>query len=91
MLVAAARYSWKLIRRSRQTDYFPVALLFGLPAIYEPFQYVLVFGGFDSGFPNTLFLCGMLKLISKALDEIGQVRDARLVKVASLEEARSTN
>jgi hypothetical protein len=90
LLVSAAVYSWKIIRRSKQTDYFPVALLFGIPAIYEPFQYVLVFGGFDSGFPNTLFVCGMLKVISKALDETAQVQEAKLVNALSVEEARST-
>ena len=66
LLVVAATYAWKLIRRSQGTDYFPLALFVGIPAIYEPFQYTLIFGGFDSGFPTTLFLCGMLKLISKS-------------------------
>jgi len=66
LLVAAAIYSWKLIRRTQDTDYFPLALFVGLTAIYEPIQYTLIFGGFDSGFPTTLFVCGMLKLISKS-------------------------
>jgi hypothetical protein len=88
LLVAAAAYSWKIIQRSKRTEYFPVALLVGIPAIYEPIQYVLVFGGFDSGFPNTLFVCGMLKVISEALDETGQAREAELVSAVSLEEAR---
>lgn len=66
LLVVAAIYAWKLIRRCEGTDYFPLALFVGIPAIYEPFQYNLIFGGFDSGFPTTLFVCGMLKLISKS-------------------------
>ncbi|MBV8533848.1 MAG: hypothetical protein JO207_08600 [Verrucomicrobia bacterium] len=65
LLVVAAIYAWKLIRRCQGTDYFPIALFVGIPAIYEPLQYTLIFGGFDSGFPTTLFVCGMLKLISK--------------------------
>jgi hypothetical protein len=65
LLVGAAIYAWKLIRRCQGTDYFPLALFVGIPAIYEPLQYSLIFGGFDSGFPTTLFVCGMLKLISK--------------------------
>jgi len=68
LLVTAAVYAWKLIRRSQRTDYFPLALFVGIPAVYEPLQYTLVFGGFDSGFPTTLFVCGMLKLISKGCD-----------------------
>ncbi|MBV9674425.1 MAG: O-antigen ligase family protein [Verrucomicrobia bacterium] len=66
LLVTSACYAWKLIRRCSNSDFFPVALMVGIPVIYEPIQYVLVFGQFDSGFPNTLFLCGMLKLISKS-------------------------
>ena len=68
LLVTAAVYAWKLIRRSHRTDYFPLALFVGIPAVYEPLQYTLVFGAFDSGFPTTLFVCGMLKLISKGCD-----------------------
>jgi len=68
LLVVAAIYAWKLIRRCQGTDYFPLALFVGIPAIYEPLQYTLIFGGFDSGFPTTLFVCGMLKLISKGSD-----------------------
>ncbi|MBV8226850.1 MAG: hypothetical protein JO232_16850 [Verrucomicrobia bacterium] len=68
LLVGAAIYAWKLIRRCQGTDYFPLALFVGIPAIYEPLQYTLIFGGFDSGFPTTLFVCGMLKLISKGCD-----------------------
>ena len=67
LLIATAGYSWNIIRRSQGTDYFPLALLVGIPAIYEPFNYVFIFGEFDTGFPNTLFLCGMLKLLSNSL------------------------
>jgi hypothetical protein len=69
LLVAAARYAWRLILISRGTDFFPLALFVGIPAIYEPFDYIFIFGGFDSGFPNTLFLCGMLKLLSKGVED----------------------
>jgi hypothetical protein len=68
-LVAAARYAWRLIVISRGTDFFPLALFVGIPAIYEPFDYIFIFGGFDSGFPNTLFVCGMLKLLSKGFED----------------------
>jgi hypothetical protein len=71
LLIATAVYGWKIIRRSQRTDYFPLALIVGIPAIYEPWNYVFIFGGFDSGFPNTLFLCGMLKLLSNASNEHG--------------------
>jgi hypothetical protein len=69
LLVAAARYAWRLIVISRGTVFFPLALFVGIPAIYEPFDYIFIFGGFDSGFPNTLFVCGMLKLLSKGIED----------------------
>jgi hypothetical protein len=69
LLIASAWYSWNILRRSQGTRYFPLGLFVSIPAIYEPFNYVFIFGGFDSGFPNTLFLCGMLKLLSNAINE----------------------
>jgi len=68
LLVVAANYAWRLIVISRETVFFPLALFVGIPAIYEPVQYIFIFGGFDSGFPNTLFVCGMLKLLSKGVE-----------------------
>jgi hypothetical protein len=69
LLVAAASYAWGLIVVTRGTNFFPLALFIGIPTIYEPLQYILIFGGFDSGFPNTLFLCGMLKMLSKGVKD----------------------
>jgi O-Antigen ligase len=68
LLVVAARYAWRLIVATRGTDFFPLALFIGIPAIYEPLQYIFIFGGFDSGFPNTLFVCGMLKLLAHGVE-----------------------
>jgi hypothetical protein len=81
LLIAGAVYAWKLIRRSQGSDFFPLALFVGIPAIYEPLQYTLVFGAFDSGFPTTLFICGMLKLVSKGCDE-----HSRRLQSASIEQ-----
>jgi hypothetical protein len=69
LLAVTANYAWRLIVVSRGTDFFPLALFVGIPAIYEPLQYIFIFGGFDSGFPNTLFVCGMLKLLSKGIQD----------------------
>jgi hypothetical protein len=79
LLVVAASYAWRLIVASRGTDFFPLALFVGIPAIYEPLQYVFIFGGFDSDFPNTLFVCGMLKLLSKGVEDDLQSPKAYLI------------
>ena len=82
LLVGAAGYAWRLIVVSRGTDFFPLALFAGIPAIYEPFQYIFVFGGFDSDFPNTLFVCGMLKLLSKGIEDNLQSTKAHVARSA---------
>jgi hypothetical protein len=60
----AAFYAWRLIRATAATPFFPLALFIGIPLIYGPIEYIFVFGGYESGFPTTIFLCGMLRLLS---------------------------
>ena len=67
LLIYSAVYAWRLIRTAKGSDFFPLALFIGLEIIWEPFNYTLVFGAFDSGFPNALFNAGMLKLIYNSL------------------------
>jgi hypothetical protein len=52
-----------ILRATAGSPYFPIAMMAALPAIYEPLQYVLIFGAYDSGLPTTLFTCGLFKLI----------------------------
>jgi hypothetical protein len=60
----AAFYAWGLIRATAATPFFPLALFIGIPVIYGPIKYIFIFGGYESGFPTTIFLCGMLRLLS---------------------------
>jgi len=65
LFFVAARYAWGLIRTTAATPFFPLALYIGIPVIYGPIEYIFVFGGYESGFPRTIFLCGMLRLLSE--------------------------
>ena len=67
LLIYSAVYAWRLIRTTHNTDFFPFALFLGLAIIWEPFNYTLIFGAFDSGFPNALFNAGMLKLVHNSV------------------------
>ena len=67
LLIYTAVYSWRVIRAAKGTDFFPLALFIGLRAIWEPFNYTLIFGAFDSGLPEALFTIGMLKMIHNSL------------------------
>ena len=57
--------AYRLIRLSYGTDLFVVALFVGMPLIWKPFDYIFVFGGFDSSFPETLMMAGLIKLIER--------------------------
>lgn len=52
-----------ILRATAGSPYFPIAMMAVLPALYEPFQYVFIFGSYDSGLPTTLFTCGLFKLV----------------------------
>lgn len=62
-----AYYAWKLVGKARETPLFPLAIFIAIPVIYKPFDYVFIFGGFDSSMPETLFYAGMLKLVTNSL------------------------
>jgi hypothetical protein len=76
-LVLIAKEGWRVARRAQGTPFFPLALFIGIPAIYEPFNYVFIFGGFDSSVPSTLFTLGMLRMIHNTLDDhVGEPQEA---------------
>jgi hypothetical protein len=68
--------AWRLCRRAYGTQAFPLALFVGIPMIYEPFNFVFVFGGFDGSVSQTLFWAGLLNLTSNYLDKIAPVKAA---------------
>ncbi len=76
-LIALAGYAWRLIRRAERTAYYSLALFFGLGVIWEPINYLLVFGAYDSGLPNTIFSLGMLKLIHNSLEKYPRQEERR--------------
>jgi len=67
LIVVVALYAARLIRAAEGTDFYPLALFIGLALIWEPINYVLIFGAYDSGIPNTIFSLGMLKMIDNSL------------------------
>lgn len=64
-----AKLAWGLARRARGTPYLPMALFVGLPPIYEPFNFVFIFGGFEGSVPTMIYTLGMLKLVQNTLDD----------------------
>jgi hypothetical protein len=66
--------AWRLCKRARGTSAFPLALFVSIPIIYEPFNFVVVFGALESNYPTTLFWAGLLNMVKNYLDQIESKR-----------------
>jgi hypothetical protein len=55
--------AWRLCKRARGTAAFPLALFVAIPVIYEPFQFVVIFGALEGSYPQTLFWAGLLNMV----------------------------
>lgn len=69
LMLACARYAWKVMRSAKGSPFFPLALFVGAPALYLPFEFWLVYGAYDSGYVQVLFLLPMLNLTVRGLDK----------------------
>jgi len=62
--------AWRLCKRARGTIAFPLSLFVAIPIIYEPFQFVVVFGALEGSYPQTLFWAGLLNITSNYVDRL---------------------
>lgn len=67
LMVYMAVLAWRLCRRAYGTKAFTLALFIGIPIIYEPFNFVFIFGGIDGNYPRMLFWAGLLNMLSNHL------------------------
>lgn len=74
LLIYCGVYSARLIRHCQGSDFYPLALFVGLPQIWEPINFIFIFGAYDSGIPNTLFTLGMLKIIHNSIERTKRQR-----------------
>lgn len=68
LLCYMAVLAWKLCSRARGTKAFTLALFVGIPIIYEPFNFVVVFGALELSYVKTLFWAGLLNMSVTYLD-----------------------
>lgn len=73
--------AWRLCYRARETSAFPLALFVGIPIIYEPFQFVVIFGALEGSYPQTLFWAGLLNMVGN------HVTALRKQKITSVQHA----
>jgi hypothetical protein len=62
--------AWRLCKRARGTKSFTLALFVAIPIIYEPFNFVVVFGGLDSNYSQLLFWAGLLNMTQRYIDNL---------------------
>jgi hypothetical protein len=74
--------AWRLCKRARGTKAFTLALFVAIPIIYEPFNFVVVFGGLDSNYSQLLFYAGLLNMVQNYIQQVSGQLD--FVKVTTL-------
>lgn len=62
--------AWRICNRSRGTRAFTLALFVGIPIIYEPFNFVFVFGGLDGNYTQLLFWAGLLNMTQMYVESL---------------------
>jgi hypothetical protein len=60
--------AWQLCKRARATKAFPLVLFIAIPIIYEPFNFVVVFGALEGSYPQTLLWAGLLNMARRYSD-----------------------
>jgi len=62
--------AWRLCVRARGTQAFALALFVAIPVIYEPFNFVVIFGGLDSNYSQLLFWAGLLNMTQRYVNSM---------------------
>jgi hypothetical protein len=66
-MIRMAVHAHRQIIRCRGTEWYPVALYFGIPVIALPFMYVLVFGDFGRDVAIVFLSYGLIRMLEKNL------------------------
>lgn len=62
--------AWRLCRRAYGTKGFALSLFVGIPIIYEPFNFIVIFGGLDGSYPQLLLWSGLLNMTSNYVQSL---------------------
>jgi hypothetical protein len=65
--------AWRLCINARNTKALTLALFVGIPVIFEPFHFVVVFGALDQNYPQILFWAGLLNLTQRYVNGLKPV------------------
>lgn len=65
--VRLAMLAHRQILRTRGTEWYPLALLIGIPLIWSPFQFIFIFGTFRDASVTLLLGAGMIRILQNNL------------------------
>ncbi len=66
-----AAHSYKLATLAKGTKFYVPTLFIAIPAIANPFAFVLIFGAYDDSLIQMMFTIGMLKMIEMSMRKAG--------------------
>jgi hypothetical protein len=75
LLCYMAVVALRLCKLARGTSAFSLALFVSIPIIYEPFQFVFIFGALESSYPQTLFWAGLLNMVGNHIKALNRNDD----------------
>jgi hypothetical protein len=74
LLLYMSVIAWRLCKRARGTPAFQLALFVAIPIIYEPFNFVVVFGALEGSYPQTLFWAGLLNMVRNYIESTPDIK-----------------
>lgn len=89
-MLRVAVHAHRQIQRTRDTEWFPVALFIGIPFIVGPIFWIGIIGSFDGGSRMLLMGTAMIAMLEKNLPLPAYVRGRRLPYALPGQRARET-
>ena len=68
LLCYMAYAAWRMCIRARNTKAFSLALFISIPIIYEPFNFLIIFGALENNYPQTLLWAGLLTMCNRYIN-----------------------
>lgn len=86
--IRLAVHAHRLIRRLRQSEWFPLSLIIAIPIIWQPFFFVFVFGDYGPGLASFLMGAAFIKFLRYNIKDsdlgLGEKSEKDLAKQALL-------
>ena len=89
LIIVIIGKAWDLVQKTKNTQFFPLALLICIPAILHPFFFTFIFGRFDGSLTVTILSVGMLNMLRESLSEFQQQADPNQQRIPFAQVTRS--